>query len=54
MPVRSCQANRKPGFKWGSGGKCYTYTQGNEASRRAAISKAERQGRVIEANRDKK
>lgn len=25
MPVKQCQINDKPGFKWGDEGTCYTY-----------------------------
>jgi hypothetical protein len=24
MPIKQCQLNGKPGYKWGDGGKCYT------------------------------
>jgi len=50
MPVHACQLNKKPGYKWGSSGKCYTYTPGNEASRKAAHAKAEKQGRAARAS----
>ena len=49
MPVHSCQENSKPGYKWGGKGKCYTYTKGNEASRKSAHKKAEAQGRAAYA-----
>jgi hypothetical protein len=54
MPIQTCQSNGKPGFRWGSAGKCYTYEKGNEASRRRAIALAERQGRVIEMKKNEK
>ena len=50
MPVHSCQENGKPGYQWGSKGKCYTYTPGNDASRKRAKAKAEAQGRAARAS----
>ena len=50
MPVHACQEGGKPGYRWGSKGKCYTYTRGNEASRKRAHAKAERQGRAARAS----
>ena len=50
MPVHSCTSDGKPGFQWGSKGKCYTYTPGNEESRKRARTKAERQGRAAHAS----
>lgn len=47
MPIQSCQLNNKPGFKWGESGKCYTYTAGDESSKRRAKAKAEKQMRAI-------
>ena len=44
MPVHSCQRDGKPGYQWGGKGKCYTYTKGNEASKKAAHKKAQKQG----------
>lgn len=44
MPIQTCQADGKPGFKWGDAGKCYTYTAGDDASRNAAKQKAIKQG----------
>lgn len=54
MPVQRTQANGKPGYRWGTEGKVYTYTPGNKDSRERAKRKAEAQGRAIEANRKKK
>lgn len=51
MPIQSCHARGKPGFKWGSQGKCYTYTSGNERSRKRAIEKAQTQGRAIKTKK---
>ena len=53
MPVQSCRDNGKPGFKWGTEGKCYTYRANDESSRQRARAAAERQGRAVEANRTK-
>ena len=51
MPVKGCQENGKPGFKWGDQGKCYTYTPGNEVSKKRAHDKAIKQGRAIQVNK---
>ena len=40
MPIRKCIDLGKPGYKCGNEGKCYTYTAGNEVSRRRAKQKA--------------
>lgn len=49
MPVMACRKNEKPGYKWGEEGVCYTYTPGNEASRKKAKQKAHIQGAAIKA-----
>jgi len=49
MPVQTCQDDNKPGFKWGEQGKCFTYSPNSESSRERARSRAEAQGRAIEA-----
>jgi hypothetical protein len=54
MPVKACSDNGKPGFKYGDGGKCYTYTKGNEASRKRAMAKATKQGQAIEISKHTK
>jgi SPP1 gp7 family putative phage head morphogenesis protein len=51
MPVHPASEDGKPGYRWGETGKVYTYTRGNEASRRRAKMLAARQGRAIEARR---
>ena len=51
MPVKACQEDGKPGFKYGDAGKCYIYTPGNAASKNAAYNKAAKQGRAIEVNK---
>lgn len=51
LPLKRCNAEGKPGWKWGDSGNCYPYTSGNVPSERAAKGKALRQGRAIEANR---
>lgn len=40
MPVKDCTSNGKPGYKAGEEGFCYTYTPGNEQSRKEAKRKA--------------
>lgn len=47
MPVRVCQINNQPGFKWGTEGKCYEYTPGDEESKNDAKKKAISQGVAI-------
>ena len=47
MPIKSCQTDKDPGFKWGDAGKCYTYTPKNEGSKRNARKKATAQGIAI-------
>lgn len=48
MPVKKCQSKGKPGYKCGDSGKCYTYTSGNERSRKNAKRKAILQCRAID------
>ena len=40
MPLKRCEDDGKPGWKWGDAGKCYTFTAGDEASETAARKKA--------------
>jgi phage head maturation protease len=40
MPLKRCQDDDQPGWKWGDSGKCYTYTRGNEESETEARKKA--------------
>lgn len=44
MPVKKCSKDGKSGKKYGDEGKCYTGS--------GAQSKAERQGRAIEASKN--
>jgi hypothetical protein len=46
MPVKECQEEGKPGYKWGSG-KCYTYNPNNEGQKRNAKKSAILQGVAI-------
>jgi len=52
MPVKECQENGKPGFKWGDEGKCYTYTPNDKTSRENARRKVEKQGVAIEISKN--
>jgi len=54
MPVKECSSGGKLGYKYGDEGYCYTYTRGNESSRKSAKQKAHLQGSAIEARRGKK
>lgn len=47
MPVRECQENDKPGYKWGEQGKCYTYNPDNEGQKRKAKQSAIIQGYAV-------
>src|SRR5205809_900372 len=47
MPVLECEADGQPGYKFGDSGHCYTYTSGDEKSRKAAKRKAILQGAAI-------
>jgi hypothetical protein len=47
MPVMSCTENDKPGYKYGEGGRCYTYSPDDEDSRKEAKRKAIIQGAAI-------
>jgi hypothetical protein len=49
MPITNCNKDGKPGYHWGKNNKsCFTYTPGDEASRKAAKKKAIKQGIAIE------
>ena len=50
MPIMSCKRNKKPGYKFGKSGYCYTYTRGNKASKNRAKQRALKQGRAIKVN----
>jgi hypothetical protein len=49
-----CNAEGKPGYKYGESGHCYTYTEGNEEGRKAAKHKAILQGTAIAHNSNEK
>lgn len=53
MPVKPCSDGGKPGYKYGDSGHCYTYTKGDEESRKRAKQKAHIQGGAIKANQRK-
>ena len=36
MPIHSCRKDGKPGYKVGNANKCWTYTPGDEKSRKKA------------------
>ncbi len=48
MPLKACSVDGKPGYKWGDRGHCYSYTEGDESSRKKAKRKAILQGVAIE------
>ena len=50
-PVQQCSANRKPGWKYGARGHCYTYTAGDKVGSERARAKAVQQGKAIEKSR---
>jgi hypothetical protein len=43
MPLKRCQKDKKPGWKWGDTGRCFVG--------RGARAKALRQGRAIEVSK---
>lgn len=48
MPIKECQDNGKPGYKWGKeGNACYTYNPNDKTSRENARRKAVKQGVAI-------
>lgn len=53
MPIQPCEAEGKPGYRWGKEGTCYTYTAGDEVGRRDAHAEAVAQARAIIANQEK-
>lgn len=54
MPLKECESNGRPGYKWGDNGKCYTYDPGDEKSRNEAKRRAYIQGYAIEGNKIEK
>jgi len=48
VPVQECEENKKPGYRWGSSGRCYTYSADDEEARKRAKQKAAIQGYAIE------
>jgi hypothetical protein len=48
MPIQSCTQDGKPGYRWGNTNKCWTYTPGDEASRKEAKRQVVKQALVIE------
>jgi HK97 family phage prohead protease len=40
MPLKRCEADGQPGWKWGDAGKCYVHMAGDEESEQAARKKA--------------
>jgi len=51
VPVKPCQKDNKPGYKYGDSGHCYTYTEGDIKSEKEAWDKAVAQGRAIEKSK---
>lgn len=49
MPLKRCQSNGRPGWKWGDRGKCYTYRKGDKAGSARARRKALQQARAIKS-----
>jgi hypothetical protein len=47
MPLKTCSAGGKPGIKFGTGGKCYSYKAGSKSSQLRAKKKAIKQGLAI-------
>lgn len=51
MPIKRTTVGGKPAYKYGDSGKAYTYTAGDERSRKAAKAKAAKQGRAMEVSK---
>lgn len=47
MPLKKCQINNNPGYKWGDAGKCYEYEPGDDDSIAGAKKQAIAQGVAI-------
>ena len=47
MPLKKCQINNQPGYKWGDGGKCYEYDPADEDSKSSAKKSAISQGVAV-------
>lgn len=43
MPLKACESDGKPGYKWGDSGSCYVYPKGDKAAQKAAKKKAIKQ-----------
>lgn len=50
MPVEKCSDGGKPGFRFGDSGKCYTYTEGDNAGMERARERARNQERAAYAS----
>lgn len=53
MPVKQCQIEGKPGFRWDDQGKCYTYNPNSGLERDKAKQKALQQGIAISSKKPK-
>lgn len=47
MPLKKCQINNEPGWKWGDAGFCYSYLPNSKSSETRAKKKALAQGIAI-------
>lgn len=54
MPVHRTTKGGKPGYQYGERGAVYTYTPGNEASRKRAKEKAAVQGYAIKQSQTRR
>ena len=54
MPIKRTTKDGKPAYKFGTTGTAYPYNPNDEASRKRAYDKAAKQGRAIEASKNKK
>ena len=51
MPTKRSKDSKGSYYQWGSKGKKYYYSSGDESSRKRAKSRADKQGRAIGANK---
>ena len=53
MPVQRCTENGRPGWRYGTTGKCYCFTKGDKAGSNAAKRKAYIQASAIKTSQAK-
>lgn len=54
MPVHPATKDGKPGYQYGESGRVYTYTPGDEESRKRAKERAAIQGYAIQKSQERR